>query len=250
MRADYGDSVMEYRGVCDIGLERTINQDAVFMAARGEIGLFCVADGMGGHSHGERASREVTDNMAGWWKEFQETSFDCDFSRMIYSLNQMLERANRNIWRMSGGKEVSGTTAVVLFIYRGRYGILSAGDSRIYRYDRTQMRQMTVDEVWENQTNLCVSNRVKRQHPNRGKLVNAIGIAEDVRITSSTDEAHPGMIFMLCSDGVYKMCPERVIGKYLKKCRRGPLDAVLNSLLKKIYDAGARDNISAVLVRI
>ena len=56
MRADNGDSVMEYRGVCDIGLGRTINQDAVFMAARGEIGLFCVADGMGSTEYGELAS--------------------------------------------------------------------------------------------------------------------------------------------------------------------------------------------------
>ncbi len=241
---------MEYKGVCDIGLERTINQDAVFMAAEEEIGLFCVADGMGGHSHGERASREVADGMAGWWKGFRETDFDCDFSRMIYSLNQVLEKANRNIWQMSGGREISGTTAVALFVYRGRYGILSAGDSRIYRCDRARVKQMTVDEVWENQTNLAVSNRMKRHHPNRGKLVNAIGIAEDVRITSSTDQTQPGMVFMLCSDGLYKMCPERIMEKYLKKCRRSPLNTALDSLIKKIYEGGAKDNFSVILVRI
>lgn len=240
---------MEYRGVCDIGLERTINQDAVFMAAEGEIGLFCVADGMGGHSHGEWASKEVADGMAGWWRSFGETDYDCDFSRMMDSLNQVLERANRNIWQQSG-PEIRGTTAVVLFVYRGRYGILSAGDSRIYRCGRRQMKQMTVDEVWENQANLAVSNRAKRVHPNRGKLVNAIGIAENVRITSSTDRAHSGMIFLLCSDGLYKMCPERTVARYVRRYRRGSLDAVLIGLLKKVYKAGARDNISAVLVRI
>lgn len=241
---------MEYRGVCEIGLERTMNEDSVFMAAEGEIGLFCVADGMGGHSHGERASREITDGMAGWWKNFRESAFDCDFSRMIYSLNQVLERANQKIWQMSGGREISGSTAVVLFIYRGRYGILNAGDSRIYRCDRTQVKQLTVDEVWENQISLSVSNWVKRQHPNRGKLVNAVGIAEDARITSSTDQTYTGMIFMLCSDGLYKMCPERIIAKYLKKCRHHSLDASLDSMLKKVYGEGARDNISVILVRV
>lgn len=241
---------MEYKGVCDIGLVRTINQDAIFMAAAGEIGLFCVADGMGGHSHGERASREITDNMAGWWNDFREKDFDCDFSRMIYSLNQVLERANRNIRQQSGGREICGSTVVVLFVYRGRYGILSAGDSRIYRCDRTQVKQLTVDEVWENQINLAVSNRVKRRHPNRGKLVNAVGISEDIRITSSTDQTQPGMVFLLCSDGVYKMCPERIIVKALRECRRKVLDSVLSKLVKQVYEGGAKDNASAILIKI
>lgn len=241
--------MMEYQGVCDIGLERTMNQDAVFMAAEGESGLFCVADGMGGHSHGEQASREIADSMAVWWRDFQEKSFDRDFSRMIYSLNQALERANRNIRQISGGRQISGSTVVVLFIYGNRYGILSAGDSRVYRCDRMQVRQMTVDEVWENQANLSVSNRIKRIHPNRGKLVNAVGISEDVRITSSTDQIRPGMVFMLCSDGLYKMCPERMINKYLRKCRHHSLHTVLDSLLKQVYDGGARDNVSVILVK-
>lgn len=241
---------MEYRGICDTGLQRTMNQDAIYMAAENDIGLFCVADGMGGHSHGERASREIVDNIALWWENFQESYYDYDFSRMIYSLNQVLEKANRNIYRMSGDRQISGSTVVVLFICHERYGILSAGDSRIYLCDRGRVRQLTVDEVWENQVNLNVSSRVKKRHPNRGKLVNAIGIAEDVRITSSTDQGRDGMTFMLCSDGLYKMCSDRVIARALKECRRGALDEVVNKLIKKVYEGGAKDNTSVILVRI
>ena len=241
---------MEYRGLCDIGLERTMNQDAIFMAADGDIGLFCVADGMGGHSHGERASREIVDTLALWWKEFQESAYDYDFSRMMYSLNQVLEKANRAIYRMTGGRQISGSTVVVLFICHERYGILSAGDSRIYLCDRARVRQLTVDEVWENQVNLNLSSKAKRQHPNRGKLVNAIGIAEDVRITSSTDQGRDGMTFMLCSDGLYKMCSDRVIARALRECRRGALDEVVSKLLRKVYEGGAKDNISILLVRV
>lgn len=241
---------MEYRGVCDIGLERTMNQDAIFMGANGDIGLFCVADGMGGHSHGERASREIVDGLEQWWKGFQESAYDYDFSRMIYALNQVLEKANRNIYKMAGSGQISGSTVVVLFIYRGRYGVLNAGDSRIYLCDRSRVRQLTVDEVWENQVNLHLSSRVKKQHPNRGKLVNAVGIAEDVRITSSTDQSREGMTFMLCSDGLYKMCSERVITRALKECRRGTLDEVVKKLIRKAYEGGARDNTSVILVRM
>lgn len=241
---------MEYRGICDIGLERTMNQDAIFMAADGDIGLFCVADGMGGHSHGERASREIVDTLALWWKEFQESAYDYDFSRMMYSLNQVVEKANRAIHRMTEGRQISGSTVVVLFICQERYGILSAGDSRIYLCDWARVRQLTVDEVWENQVNLNLNSRVKKQHPNRGKLVNAIGIAEDVRITSSTDQSRGGMTFMLCSDGLYKMCSDRFIARTLKECRRGALDVIVSKLLRKVYEGGAKDNISIVLVRV
>lgn len=241
---------MEYRGICDTGLQRTMNQDAIYMAAENDIGLFCVADGMGGHSHGERASREIIDNIAFWWKKFQESDYDYDFFRMIYSLNQVLEKANRNIYRMSGDRQISGSTVVVLFICHERYGILSAGDSRIYLCDRARVRQLTVDEVWENQANLKLSSRVKKQHPNLGKLVNAIGIAEDVRITSSTDQRRAGMTFMLCSDGLYKMCSDRFIARALKECKRGALDEVVNKLIKKVYEGGAKDNTSIILVRV
>lgn len=241
---------MEYRGVCDIGLERTMNQDAIFMAADNDIGLFCVADGMGGHSHGERASREIVDNIALWWKDFQEPDYDYDFTRIIYSLNQVLEKANRNIYRMSGDRQIIGSTVAVLFVCHERYGILSAGDSRIYLCDRARVRQLTVDEIWENQVNLNLSSRVKKQHPNRGKLVNAIGIEEDVRITSSTDQGRDGMTFMLCSDGLYKMCTDRVIARAMKECRRGVLDEVMNKLIRKVYEGGAKDNTSIILVRV
>lgn len=240
---------MEYRGICDVGLQRTMNQDAVYMAAKDDIGIFCVADGMGGHSHGERASREIVDGIAHWWQNFQETAYDRDFSRMIYSLNQVLEKANRNIYQGSG-REISGSTVVVLFIWHERYGILSAGDSRIYLCDRSRVKQLTVDEVWENQVNLHMSSRLKKQHPNRGKLVNAVGIEADVKITSCTDTVRAGMVFMLCSDGLYKMCSDRVIARALKDCRRGDLEDIAGGLLRKVYEGGAVDNTSVVLVRI
>lgn len=241
---------MEYQGVCDIGLERAMNQDAIFMGANGDIGLFGVADGMGGHSHGERASREIVDGLEQWWRGFRESAYDYDFSRMIYALNQVLEKANHTIYKKAGSGQISGSTVVVLFIYRGRYGILSAGDSRIYLCDRLRVRQLTVDEVWENQINLHLSSQVKRQHPNRGKLVNAIGIEEDVRITSSTDQCRKGMTFMLCSDGLYKMLPERQLCSYLRKSRRDSPDIAVSRMIEKVYDNGAKDNVSVVLVRI
>ncbi len=241
---------MEYKGVCDIGLKRRVNQDAIFMAAKGETGLFCVADGLGGHSHGERASGEIVCRLAEWWKNFRDEDYADGFLGMMFALNQVLVKANENIYRMSDEGEICGSTAVVLFICGGRYGVLSAGDSRAYLCRRFRVKQVTVDEVWENQIDLFVSEEEKRLHPNRGKLTNAIGIGKEARITSTTNSIRKGAVFMLCSDGLYKMMAEHALYGYLKKCRRSSLDVIADRMMKKVYDGGATDNISVVLIKV
>lgn len=241
---------MEYRGVCDIGLKRTINQDAVFMAAKGETGLFCVADGMGGHNHGEWASGEIVRELKDWWNHFREEDYDSEFSRMMSALNKVLEKANQDIYQMSDGQEICGSTVVLLFIHRERFGVLNVGDSRVYLCKSLKVELLTVDEVWENQIGLTLGEDERRLHPNWGKLVNAIGVAQEVGITSMTDLVRSGMVFMLCSDGVYKMLPEKQLRGYLRKSWRYPFDTIMEKMMKKVYDGGAKDNASVVLVRV
>lgn len=240
---------MVYQGICEVGLQRKMNQDAVFMVADGETGLFCVADGMGGHSHGERASKEVVNSLSLWWQEFRKSSYSSGFSAAFYSLRQTLATASKRIFYMSAEGEVCGTTAVVLFIFRGQYGILNAGDSRVYLYSGYRVRSLTVDEVWENQPGNTLDAGEKKKHPNFGKLVNALGIAEQARISGSTDIVRPGMVFLLCSDGLYKMCSDYVIVRTLKKCRKGLLDEMMNRLISQVYRGGAKDNVSIILIK-
>lgn len=241
---------MVYQGICEVGLQRKMNQDAVYMVADGEIGLFCVADGMGGHSHGERASKEVVNSLSLWWQEFRKSAYSGDFSAAFYSLRQTLVTASETIFHMSAEGEICGTTAVVLFIFRGQYGILNAGDSRLYLCSGFRVRSLTVDEVWENQPSNTLGAEEKRKHPNFGKLVNALGIAEQTHISGSTDIVRPGMVFLLCSDGLYKMCPEKTIVKTMRMCRRGKLDVCVRRLRETVFVGGARDNVSIILVRV
>lgn len=241
---------MEYWGVSDIGLRRSVNQDAVFMAIDGDVGLFCVADGMGGHSHGERASREIVSALELWWKSFQESAYGGEFFRMMRSLSQALEQANRSIYDSVEKGHICGSTVVCLFLYRESYGILYAGDSRIYLSEKRKIKQLTVDETWENQAGLNLRKRAIKQSPNYGKLVNAVGIAENVKISGRTDQAEQGMLFLLCSDGLYKMCPERAIIAAMKRCRKETLHTVVDRMIKRAYQGGARDNVSVILVRV
>ena len=61
---------MEYSGVCAVGKKRNVNQDAILSETHDDMGLFVVADGMGGHSHGELASRCIVDEMKKWAVQF------------------------------------------------------------------------------------------------------------------------------------------------------------------------------------
>ncbi|MBR6770724.1 MAG: serine/threonine-protein phosphatase [Lachnospiraceae bacterium] len=241
---------IEYNGLCDKGLKREINQDAVFMGTEGSRALFVVADGMGGHSHGEKASRGVTEEFRQWWNSFHIEDYDGNFNAMVCSLRERIEFANQQIFKEYNQAGICGTTMVALFIYQNQYCIFSSGDSRIYHLRRWSMKQITVDDVWENQPEIKSSFRksVLKAHPNYGKLLHAIGTKEKVILTVKTDVWLDGDRFLLCSDGLYKMCNFRDIKYFIKayKGRRGG-NSLMEEILQTVYERGAKDNVSVVL---
>lgn len=241
---------MEYAVLCDIGKTRSINQDSVFAASRGDEALFVVADGMGGHSYGEKASRHIVKKMEQWWENFHAQESDHDFTQIMQAVRQAAEQANREIYEKYNQKDICGSTMVLLLIWKQAYGIIFAGDSRGYVYDGHTLRQLTVDEVWENQPCLTKEEKEEGWERNHGRLYNVIGIRKEMRCHVLTNERKPGILFLLCSDGLYKYCPERFIKRYLKKAKRGrQLQVCADALLSKVYESGAKDNISMILVR-
>lgn len=241
---------LEFAGVSDTGRKRKINQDAYCMYRDGDAGLFAVADGMGGYSDGEKASQTVMAKLADWWNSFSPVLFGYEFRKMLRSLEQSIEIANRDIYRMWNKRSICGTTITVLFIYRDLYGVVYAGDSRCYISSRWKWKQITIDEVWENQSSITDKERRQKSHPDRGKLVNAIGIREEVWCRTVTDSVLPDMVFLLCSDGLYKYCTDRFIKSCVKKCTdRQEIERLADRMIEKVYQNGAGDNISVVIVK-
>ena len=111
------------------------------------------------------------------------------------------------------------------------------------------MRQLTIDEVWENQAGLRKEDRQNKNHPNYGKLVNAIGTKKATYYKTITDEMHQDNVFLLCSDGLYKYCEENYLKKCLRKCKKNNMEPISQALMQKVYQNGARDNISEILIR-
>ena len=126
------DMKLEFCGKSDIGQKREINQDMLGMYQKEDAGLFVAADGMGGHTDGEKASRLVVAQLADWWKDFSPDMYEYEFRKMIVAIEQSIEYANEKIYKNFNLNGICGTTVVVLFIYQNRYAVVYAGDSRCY----------------------------------------------------------------------------------------------------------------------
>lgn len=241
---------LEYAGKSDIGKVRKINQDAFGIFQHEDTGLFVVADGMGGYVNGEKASQTVIAEFSNWWNSFSPVLFEYEFQRMLSSIEQVIEYANDVIYAQYNKNEICGTTVVVLFVYQNYYGVLHAGDSRCYMAQGRKWKVLTVDDVWENQTCISRQERMMLNHPNRGKLVNAIGIHKNVQCRVITDVIKNDIVFLLCSDGLYKFCQDKDLKKCARKCKdKKKMEQQLESLINMVYDNEAKDNITAILVK-
>lgn len=249
---------LEAAGKSDIGKKRETNQDAFGIYQNEDAGLFVVADGMGGYTDGEKASRTVVKELENWWNSFSPVLFEYDFQKMLLSIEQRVEYANEIIYTRYNQKKICGTTVVVLFVYKKCYGIVYAGDSRCYvsehrgnsLWSGRKWRQLTVDEVWENQPERSNKERMMEDHPNRGKLVNAVGIIKSIRCRMITDMLSSDAVFLLCSDGLYKFCEDRILEKSVKKIKdKKEIEESIDELISRVYENGAKDNITILIVR-
>jgi protein phosphatase len=242
---------IEFNGICDKGLKREINQDHIYMKSKMETALFVVADGIGGHLHGEKASEHIIFEFGKWYDLFDCNYYMDDFNKMITDIQCLLEQMNKTIYELYDNNVVCGSTVVVLFIYKDMYAVFWSGDSRAYILDMWKYKILTIDDVWENQSEIRfnLSKEKIEENINYGRLVNSIGITETARINIRTDSLKRGTKFLICSDGLYKMCTEKEIKKMLRgyKGNNGG-DILMKEYLNMVYMHGAVDNVSFIFV--
>ena len=242
-----------YRSFCDVGLKRQTNQDSIYTYANPQdnMYLFVVADGMGGHMQGEKASGAITGALSEWCASFDSKVYGFDFQRIVVALQNKLQEINGTIFKELNQTQVCGSTCVVLLIYKDCYATLSVGDSRIYQKRGFRFGPITEDDVWENQRKVR-DNLTKKQilsHPDYGKLLLAVGVEETVSISRRTDVIKKGDAFLLCSDGLYKFCSENEMKKALKSAAEKNLNTMIERMVAEVYKRGAKDNISVILVK-
>ncbi|MBR4981533.1 MAG: serine/threonine-protein phosphatase [Lachnospiraceae bacterium] len=242
-----------YSGICDIGLKRENNQDSIFTYSGKDkdVSLFVVADGMGGYSSGELASQMITNKLSQWVEHFSIELYDGNFLKMMESLEHKLEEINSEIFFRYNQEQICGSTCILLFIYKEYYGIINIGDSRIYKKEGWKIKSLMKDDVWENSPDIQerFSKREIINHPNYGKLLQSVGTKENLALASKTDILRQGDTFLLCSDGLYKMCSEKKLAGMLQFVSESKVEKCVKKMLSACYKAGAGDNVSIIVVK-
>jgi serine/threonine protein phosphatase PrpC len=255
---------LEADSFSESGDRRMLNEDAVFWricdGPCGELGLFLVADGVGGLDFGDEASRAVADEFEHWWEsEFLDSveSFGREigagmieeYKRSLYSAALAAHESIRRL-RESSDKGAGSTLSLLLFLGESAI-VLHIGDSRIYRLQSRQLSLLTQDHT-------LVADMVRRNeitpkqaltHPRRNVITRCVG-SKTVPIPQLYHLAVAcGDSFLLCTDGLHGYACEKGIGKVLRK-KRLPIDKKILRLRALVKEGLAKDNLSAVLLNI
>ncbi len=235
-------------GATDVGVVRTINQDAFGRfddAERGEI-LLVVADGLGGHRGGEVASQMAIDLLGRGVFEGPDDPASRLRSAILHA-NEEIYRASLDDTSLDG----MGTTVVCLLLAEnGRSHVAHVGDSRLYRVRAGRIASLTEDHslVATLVREGVLSEKAARDDPRRNQILLALGVRPDTEIDVAPVELAPGDIYVLCSDGLHGMLDDATI---LALSRRGTRpDDVVQRLIAAANEAGGTDNVTVVLAQL
>jgi len=229
-------------GLSDTGCVRANNED--YYRIEPALGLYLLADGMGGAKAGERASELAVDTIAG---VFTETG-----QRDAQALLKALETANYKVLelaRTDAKLEGMGTTLVAALDLGEELLIASVGDSRAYVLDADSFRAVTEDQSWINEVGrpLGLDEASLRAHPLRNVLTMAIGAGANLVVNSYKIPWKPGSLALLSSDGLHGVIAREELERILRA--EEPLENKCRRFIAAARAAGAPDNVTAVLLR-
>jgi protein phosphatase len=241
----------------DTGLRRSTNEDS--FSVREELGLYVVADGMGGHAAGEVASQAAVEGIVAFVEATVEMSadqtwpipFDPEQSVNANRLRAGFQMGNRRLAaQIAESSELRGmaTTAVAVLIDGATGTLAHVGDSRAYRLRDGQLERLTQDHSWvEEQIRVgALTETTARQHPWRNIVTRALSGAEELEVDTQEVSLQSGDRLMLCSDGVFTVLTDDQIGDVLR--REDRLDNVCHALIQGANDGGGPDNVTAVVL--
>ncbi len=221
-----------------LGFVRSVNEDALLDA--GEQGLWVVADGMGGHSFGDEASRSIIDQLISFRRRD-------GLQNNINELKERLAMAHEQC-RSHGKGQLMGSTVAALFVHDPYCVFLWAGDSRVYRYRDSALQQMTEDHsLVQGLVSIGELNKEDMdKHPSSHIITRAVGVHTDLELELQHDEIQPGDRYLVCSDGLYKDVTEAEIHE---RMGRATVDECLDSLVDLALDRGGTDNTTAIVIQ-
>jgi serine/threonine protein phosphatase PrpC len=228
--------------VSDVGKKRSVNQDSIF--ADDSQNIWVVADGMGGHRDGDKASQAIV-------KFFADTEFSNIMSERVVQIEKNVRALNTELQNYSTNHlngQLIGSTIVIFTVCQGICATIWAGDSRCYKVNNNKISQVSWDHSYVDE--LLRAGHMVPEEAATSKLSNvitrAVGAHPDLYfdhvISSYSDED----TFLLCSDGLTNELTDKAINSYIGQygCSQESID----KLLEQTLEHGARDNVSIILI--
>lgn len=241
----------------DAGPVRPVNEDAFLLDD--EQRLYAVADGMGGHSAGEVASRLALEALGGFIRR-SATTTDLswpygvlpDLSFQANRLRTALHLANRRVYRAAESHDDytgMGTTLVAVLVEDSRAVIGHVGDSRIYHWTGGQVSLVTKDDSWAAALIAQgLSSEDLARHPMRHVLTNVIGARDQVDVHVQELTLQPGDRLLLCSDGLHEPLSSDRIAEAMAAER--DVQGAAARLVREALERGTRDNVTALVIEM
>ena len=241
------------QGLSDVGLSRSHNEDCFHIDA--ERSVFLVADGMGGHGHGEVASRLAIEAIVGYVQEVLggEPSSDNDrpptaatvMSAAVRAAHRRVVSAVEDDQTLLG----MGTTVVGLMIAESVATVAHVGDSRAYLLRDGELSLVTDDHTWVNEQVKAgyLTSEQARTHPLKSVVTRAVGGDHEVEVEVIEGDVQKGDLFLLCSDGLTSMLGDDEIRDLLVDA--DDLETCCQRLVDDANDHGGVDNVTVILIR-
>jgi protein phosphatase len=239
-------TVLRSGAATDVGRVRQSNEDRYL--ARDDIGLFAVADGVGGHQAGEVASQTSVETLEDAFEEEEPTT---------EALVAAIKQANQAVWRLAQSareKRGMGTTltAVALVEEDGEehLAVANVGDSRAYLFQQGELTQLTEDHslVEELYRDGQISREEAEVHPQRSIITRALGMDPDIDVDSWQLIPYRGDRILICSDGLTNELGNDRIASALRRIR-DPQEAA-HDLVRQARANGGNDNITVVVIDV
>ena len=225
-----------------VGKVRRINEDACL--DRADIGLFVVADGVGGAHAGDRASGLIVEALGKVSQPATAVGFLTQVRDSLQAVNQLLRLEAQSL----AGRTIASTVVALLF-FGQHYACAWAGDSRLYLLRNGRLRQITRDhsEVQELVDAGQISPEEARHHPRGNLITRAVGAHDELLLEMVQDQLRPGDMFLLCSDGLTKPVDDAEIERLMVG---GSPEEVVRRLVDAALLGGGPDNVTVVAVQV
>lgn len=235
---------MTSAGLTDKGRVRGHNEDS-FLDAPAQS-LWVVADGMGGHTAGDIASQMIVERLG-------KVTRPADAAAFMDLIEQELYAVNEDLRKHAAERKVSliGATVVALLAANDFVMCGWAGDSRAYRFQEGQLEQISRDHSTQQEmldTGQFTAQDLAHAKPNSNTITRAVGGEEKLYLDWVLAGYQPGTQFLLCSDGLTKEVSDARIAEAFRQ--NLPPNQLAETLIKMALDAGGRDNVTAVVVRV